>query len=75
VNEEPCRDGLPVYLVRLKALPDAVPAAARLKRLLKWAGRSLRLKCLDAREDPRGPAGGGAGGGVADGEEVTDKQE
>jgi hypothetical protein len=38
------------YLVTLGALPDATPAAVRLRALLKHALRRLRQRCLDARE-------------------------
>lgn len=57
----------PRYRIELEARPDAVPAAIRLKRLLKITRRGYGLKCLAAEkladEQPRPPVT----------EEVTDK--
>jgi hypothetical protein len=36
--------------------PDGVPALARLRALLKHAGRALYLRCTDAREETPMPA-------------------
>jgi hypothetical protein len=38
------------YLIRLRALPDNVPATVRLRRLLKVALRSFKLRCTMAVE-------------------------
>lgn len=38
-----------VVLLELRVLPDDVPAGARLRRLLKFCGRDLHLKCVSVR--------------------------
>jgi hypothetical protein len=45
----------PEYVVRLKALPDAVPAAVRLKRALKCLLRSFGLRAVRVEELPASP--------------------
>jgi hypothetical protein len=44
----------------LRALPDTVPVAVRLRSLLKYALRSCRFRCL-AIQDVAGDAQAGAG--------------
>lgn len=39
-----------VLRITLQALPDIAPACVRLKRLLKYALRGLRLRCLRVEE-------------------------
>jgi hypothetical protein len=51
----------PVFELRLVALPDAVPAATRLKRLLKMCLRGYGLKCVEAREVPPRDSGNSPG--------------
>jgi hypothetical protein len=38
--------------IRLRALPDSVPFAIRLRQLLKHALRSCRLRCLGVKDLP-----------------------
>jgi hypothetical protein len=45
---------LEVLRLTFKALPDEVPPAIRFRRLLKWALRGLRLKCIDMDNGPGG---------------------
>jgi len=40
-NESPL-----LYRITVRALPDAVPAAARLRRLLTYALRVCRIRCV-----------------------------
>jgi hypothetical protein len=57
-------DGREWFLVTLEALPDGYPAAVRLRRLLKAALRSFRLRAVKVEPavDQRGERGGeGAG--------------
>jgi hypothetical protein len=42
----------PTFVVTLEPLPDEVPAAVRLKRLLKFAQRCLKFRCVFAQEVP-----------------------
>lgn len=37
-------------IITIEAQPHDVPAELRFRRLLKFASRSLRLKCLDVRQ-------------------------
>jgi hypothetical protein len=39
------------HVVRLRPLPDQVPAAVRLQRALKCLGRSFGLRCVAVREE------------------------
>ena len=40
----------PEYILRFRALPDAVPSIIRLRRLLKMALRVFRLRCISLEE-------------------------
>jgi hypothetical protein len=51
-----------VYLIKLRAMPSKIPAYLRLKEVLKYALRSCRLKCIEARELPCPDAGAGIQG-------------
>jgi hypothetical protein len=42
----------PRFRIELVALPDATPGTIRLRQLLKHALRTLRLRCVDAKESP-----------------------
>jgi hypothetical protein len=53
----------PRFVLTLEPLPDPAPPAVRLRALLKFALRRLRLRCVDARE--------GAGGTPAEGPGVA----
>jgi hypothetical protein len=52
------------FLIRLQPLADDVPPTIRLRRLLKFAGRCLRLKCVEATEVNRDDGGSQHGAGV-----------
>jgi hypothetical protein len=43
-----------LYRLTLRPLPDAVPVEHRLRRLLKWALRAGRLRCLTVEALPEG---------------------
>ena len=51
-------DGEPplLYRVTLRAMPDAVPVPARVRRLLTYALRVCRLRCVSIEGLPAPPA-------------------
>jgi hypothetical protein len=62
--------GRPVYVLTLRAEPDAVPPAVRLRRLLKALLRAWAFQCVEVREVTAGDCPGvgyGAKGGGDDG--------
>ena len=64
-NESKRMKNRPRYVITLEPLPDAVPAMVRLRKYLKLALRSFRLKCIEAVEqkpDPKPPQADGSRG-------------
>ena len=47
------------YLVRLRPIPGDCPPYLRLRRLLKFALRTLGLRCVEVREMTETPAAEG----------------
>lgn len=43
----------PNYVIEFRPQPSAVPAPLRIRRLLKYALRSLGLKCISLQEKPK----------------------
>ena len=51
-------DHVTEFTIQFKAAPSRIPAIARLRRLLKFAGRACGLRCIRVEENPKGNLNG-----------------